>query len=45
LAASKRQAKDRGIHVLSVETNEMTCIYNITNGSTALALDLGRKHL
>jgi hypothetical protein len=44
-APSSRQVKDRGVHVLSVATMESTCILNLTNGSSAVALDLSTKHV
>ena len=44
-APSNRQVKDRGIHVLSLETMESTCIVNLTNGSSAVALDLSTKNI
>lgn len=43
LIATKREKKQRGVMVMDIDTKEFKCIYNLTNGSSSLALDLSYK--
>ena len=44
-AATPSQLRDRGLHAYDLDLDNPTCLVNLTNGTSGLALDLSKRHL
>lgn len=45
LIATHKEKHQRGVMVMDIDTKEFKCIFNLTNGSSSIALDLSYKVL